>query len=208
MHLANEAEAIEREVRNEERSGRPARVILARRFYPAAVEDVWDALTNAERLPRWFLPVTGDLSVGGRYQFEGNAGGEILDCKRPHWAELTWEFGGEVSWLQLRLSEGEGGTHLELEHTAHVPPEFWTEFGPGAGGVGWDLAFLGLANHLAGGPDVSEADEADLLASEEGRAYAQSSSDAWVAASIASGEDPEAARASGERTFAFYVGSG
>ena len=32
-----------------------------------------------ERIPRWFLPVSGDLRLGGRYQLEGNAGGEVLE---------------------------------------------------------------------------------------------------------------------------------
>lgn len=48
------------------------------RTYDADVDDVWDALTNPERLPRWFSPVTGDFRVGGAYQIEGNAGGQIL----------------------------------------------------------------------------------------------------------------------------------
>lgn len=41
------------------------------RTYDAESEDVWDALTNPERLPCWFYPVSGDLKVGGSFQFEG-----------------------------------------------------------------------------------------------------------------------------------------
>ena len=44
---------------------------------------LWDACTNAERIPRWFLPVSGDLRLGGRYQLEGNAGGTIERCDPP-----------------------------------------------------------------------------------------------------------------------------
>jgi len=47
--------------------------VLVRRAYPAPVEDVWDACTSADRIGRWFLPVTGDLRAGGKYQLEGNA---------------------------------------------------------------------------------------------------------------------------------------
>ncbi len=64
-----------REVGGREHEGRTARVVVATRSYDTTIEDVWDALTNAERIPRWFLPVTGDFRPGGRYQFEGNAGG-------------------------------------------------------------------------------------------------------------------------------------
>lgn len=35
-----------------------ARVITVSQSYDADVEDVWDACTHPERLPRWFLPVT------------------------------------------------------------------------------------------------------------------------------------------------------
>ena len=44
---------------------------------------MWDAVTSAERIPRWFLPISGDLRLGGRYQLEGNAGGEVLECAPP-----------------------------------------------------------------------------------------------------------------------------
>ena len=57
-----------------------------------------DAVTSAERIPRWFLPVSGRLELGGRYQLEGNAGGTIRRCERPSHLGLTWELGGDVSW--------------------------------------------------------------------------------------------------------------
>lgn len=36
--------------------------------YPTTVDDLWQACTQADRLERWFAPVTGDLRLGGRYQ--------------------------------------------------------------------------------------------------------------------------------------------
>src|SRR5690606_22050656 len=55
--------------------GRPARVARLMRSYPTTQDDLWDAITNPERIPRWFMPVSGDLRPGGHYQLEGNAGG-------------------------------------------------------------------------------------------------------------------------------------
>src|ERR1051325_130959 len=81
--------AVIREVRSSDHQGQPARAVVATRVYPTNVDDVWDALTNAERIPRWFLPVTGDLREGGRFQFQGNAGGQILRCARPHELRVT-----------------------------------------------------------------------------------------------------------------------
>ena len=67
-------------------ASRPARASRSslRRTYDAPIDDVWDALTTPERIGRWFLPISGDYRLGGRYQFEGNAGGEILACERPN----------------------------------------------------------------------------------------------------------------------------
>ena len=108
--------AVVREVANREHLGRPARAVIATRSYDTDIDDLWDALTSAERIPRWFLPVSGDLRLGGRYQFEGNAGGEITRCEPPRLLSVTWEFGGGTTWLTVTLSEeGVGVTRLELE---------------------------------------------------------------------------------------------
>ena len=71
MDIAGQAGQVQRAVRADERDGEPTRIVLATQVYPTGIDDVWDAMTNPERLPRWFLPVTGDLTVGWRYQFEG-----------------------------------------------------------------------------------------------------------------------------------------
>ncbi len=43
---------------------------------------------------------------------------------------------------------------IHLEHIAHVEGDLWDRFGPGAVGVGWDLALMGLARYLASGTAV------------------------------------------------------
>jgi hypothetical protein len=43
----------------------------------ARVDDAWDGCPSLDRLPQWFLPVSGELRLGGRYQLEGNAGGTV-----------------------------------------------------------------------------------------------------------------------------------
>ena len=114
--------AVTREVQTREFQGRPARVVVASCAYDTPIDDVWDAITSAERIPRWFLPVSGDLRLGGRYQLQGNAGGKITACEPPRTLDLTWEFGGQTSWVNVRLSElSDGGTRLKLEHITEVP---------------------------------------------------------------------------------------
>ena len=72
-HLA----ATGRTMRLTTRDGGSAYAVAISRSYAAAAEDLWDAVTNGERIPRWLLPVSGDLEVGGRYQLERNAGGTV-----------------------------------------------------------------------------------------------------------------------------------
>ena len=185
-----------------------ARTTTISRTYDAGVEDLWDACTNPERIPRWFLPVSGDLRLGGRYQLEGNAGGTIERCDPPHGFAATWEYGGDVSWIEVRLiSEGEGRTRLELDHVAHVDDARWAEFGPGATGVGWELGLMGLGLHLAGGGAVDPEEVAAWSASDEGREFMTRSSQGWRDASIAAGTDPDAAEAAAARTTAAYTGA-
>jgi uncharacterized protein YndB with AHSA1/START domain len=184
-----------------------ARVVTVSRHYPVAPEDLWDACTNPERLPRWFLPVTGDLRVGGRYQLQGNAGGVVERCDPPRSFAVTWEFGEGVGGVAVTLTPETGGTRFTLEHVGHVDDAFWDEFGPGAVGVGWDGAVLGLGRHLAGGAGPSPDELEAWSAGPGGRAFYTAAADAWCAAHVAAGGDPEHARAAADRTTAFYTGS-
>lgn len=184
---------------------RPARVVTISRAYDTSVEDLWECCTDAERLPRWFLPVSGELRVGGRYQLEGNAGGEVLECDPPRRFLATWEFDGNVSWIEVRFEvEPGGGARFTLEHTAHVA-EHWEQFGPGAVGIGWELGVIGLGLHVATGESVDPAAFQAWTVSPEGLRLMAGSGAAWGEADIAGGEDPEVAHASAARTIAAYT---
>ncbi len=198
-------DATRRSVSSLERDGRPARAVMLSRIFATTADDLWNALTDAERLPLWFLPVHGDLAPGGRYQLEGHAGGTIETCEPPSRLALTWEFGGDVSWVGVDVADdGEGGARLTLTHTS-ILSEHWKTYGPGAAGVGWEMALAGLAMHLAR-PDASKPDGAAWVASPEGRAFISGGSDAWGRAAAAAGTDPAEARAAAGRTTAFYTG--
>jgi uncharacterized protein YndB with AHSA1/START domain len=185
-----------------------ARTLTISRVYDTPPEDLWDACTNPERIPRWFLPISGDLRPGGRFEFEGNASGTIERCEPPHSVDATWEYGGQTSWVELRLTPEAGGrSRFTLEHIAHVADELWDQFGPGAVGVGWDGALLGLALHVAsGGEPVDRAAVEAWQASDEGRRFNSLASERWAEASIAAGTDPEEAQAAAARTTDFYTG--
>ena len=162
-------------------------------------------MTNGQRIARWFLPVSGNLEPGGRYQLEGNAGGVIETCEPPSHLALTWEFGEDVSWAEVRIAgDGAGRACLTLTHLTHLS-DHWERYGPGALGVGWELGLLGLAFHLAQ-PAAPKPDEAAFAASRDGKSFITGSSVRWEHAAVAAGTDPGAARAAARRTAAFYTG--
>ena len=178
IDIANQLNAIHRNVQRQpagDGAGEHVSVLL-RRSYDAPAEDVWDALTDPDRMKRWFLPISGDLRVGGSFQLEGNAGGEVLACEPPRLLRVT--FGAPNSIVELRLTpQGDGDTALELEHT--VPIEL-AQSGAGAlyVGPGWDGALLGLGLFLRG---EAVGDPVAAANSPEARAFSKQSVHAWAA---------------------------
>ncbi|MFI6596969.1 SRPBCC family protein [Nonomuraea sp. NPDC050536] len=183
------------------------RTVTVSQTYNAEVEEVWDACTNVDRIPRWFLPIKGELRLGGHYQLEGNAGGTIEQCDPPRTFSATWEFAGGISWIEVRLTpEGDGRTRFELEHLApKMEDARWLEYGPGAVGIGWDMAIMGLAIHLSGAAPLDPQEAMAMMMSEEGRQFTVRSSELWAEANIAFGTPEADARAAAERCVAFYT---
>lgn len=207
IDVVQQINAVQRQVGSRVLEAGQARTVIISQVYTAPAEDVWDACTSPHRIPRWFLPVSGELRLGGRYQLEGNAGGTIERCDPPESFAATWEFGGETSWIEVRVTaEPDGRTRLQIEHLAPLSAERWAEFGPGAVGVGWDMALVGLAGHLGAAAPVSPAAGAAWAASAEGRQFMTLSGDRWRAASVAAGTDPADAQAAADRTLAAYTG--
>lgn len=176
LDIAAHIKAIHREVgkRPTDSGGEEVSVVL-RRDYDTTTEDLWDAITDPERIKRWFLPLSGDLRPGGTFQLEGNNGGEILACTPPTLLRVT--FGGPTSVLELRLSPEGEGTLLELEHT--VPIEM-AQSGAGAlyVGPGWDGALLALALHVAG---ETPEDPVAAANSPEAQEFSRHSVEEWTA---------------------------
>ena len=200
--------AVVRSVETRVHEGREARVVVATRDYDTTIDDLWDALTSEERIPRWFLPVSGDLRVGGRYQLHGNAGGTITHCEPPRAVAMTWEFGKQVTWVELHLQAvSSGRTNLELKHITQLPDAHWDQFGPGATGVGWDMALAGLGLYIASGVPNDPLAWMAWMTSDNGKEFTRHASADWYRASIASGADEGWARAAADRTTAVYTGA-
>jgi uncharacterized protein YndB with AHSA1/START domain len=208
--LIDELQATGREVGDGSLPAGAAKVVTLTRRYPTDADDVWDAITTPERVARWFLPVSGDLRLGGSYQLEGNAGGRIRACEPPRRLQLTWNMGdpegpddASIVDVVLEPDPDLGGTRLTLTHTAVVPPEMWDTFGPGAVGVGWDLGVLSLASHLEG----RDLNPEELETNPEMRAVMTASSEEWGRAYGEAGADDETVARATAATTEFYVPS-
>ena len=193
-----------------QRDGQPTRVVIASRTFDTEPSDLWQALTDPERIPRWLLPISGDLKLGGRYQLKGHAGGAITRCDPPEALDVTWEVADNTSWVAVRLAPDASGTKLTLEHTMPTDEkseEHWQKYGPGATGVGWELMLAGLGLHLAyDGAMVDQTEAHAWMASDNGKTFMRASAKAWADAYIAAGAPPETAHAMTERIDKFYTG--
>ncbi len=221
IDVKSQLNAVRRTVSGRTLAVGEARVSTISQVYATDIDDLWEVVTTAERIERWFLPVSGELVEGGSYQLTGNAGGTITRCDRPHGFDATWEFGGATSWIEVRLAaesvqpagsvqpvESVQRTRFTLEHISIVSDELWDQFGPGAAGIGWDGALFGLAGHLADPTTALDPAKAmQWLGTDEGKAMLRGSSNAWVAAAVADGTDPELAAERGQRCDAFYTGA-
>lgn len=182
-------------------------VALAQTF-EASPEQLWEALTTAERLARWFGTARGAVVPGGRYELpEMETSGRLVEVEPPRRLLLTWEYGKSSSDLELLIStpeDGEGST-LTLRHT--VPADaHWATFGPGATGCGWDAALFALAHHLEDpGADLMRR-LSSFAGSPEGAEFTRATAEAWYEAHVAGGADRKPARKASVRTAAAYLG--
>lgn len=108
--------------------------LVIKRTVPAAVERVWDAWTNPEKLGRWFAPegfdlgeVRADAKAGGHYRIEmlkpndenHTVTGQYLEVVPHERIQSTWRWEGSdiETLLTVEFAAGEGGTtELTLTH--------------------------------------------------------------------------------------------
>jgi uncharacterized protein YndB with AHSA1/START domain len=92
------------------------------RYYRAAPEEVWAALTEPDSLARWLAaPVDVDLRSGGPFRLQLTEGetmdGRVRAVEPPHLLELHWRRRGEEpSILRFELNPNADGTMLVLDH--------------------------------------------------------------------------------------------
>ncbi|WP_158895621.1 SRPBCC family protein [Amycolatopsis anabasis] len=145
-------DTVTREIGTRNIAGSAGCSVRIRRNFPAPIETVWKACTTREQINLWFLPVTGDLRVGGKYQLESYAEGEILRCEAPDLLSVTMAFQGGPGEAELRLTGGSGDeTVLQFEHAMVFDTAAWSAIAPEIGAA-WEVALKYLDVHLRGEP--------------------------------------------------------
>jgi uncharacterized protein YndB with AHSA1/START domain len=206
VDVERQIEAVERKLGTRIIDAKEARVVTIGQSYDTDQDDLWDAVTNIERIPRWLMPITGELAVGGSYQLEGQAGGTVLTCDPPKNFTATWEFGGGVSWIDVSVNaDGPDRARLVIEHISHID-DHWEQFGPGAVGMGWDSMVLGLAIHLSTGKGIDPSFGEQWIVTDDGRRFLTLSGERWCAANVGFGTDPTTAREMANRCLGAYLG--
>jgi uncharacterized protein YndB with AHSA1/START domain len=126
--------------------------IQARREYPASPADVWAALTDPERLSRWFGETKGELREHGEWTVtfdNGSARGTVRECVPPERFATSWHWDHEpadrpAAEVTVTLTPNGEGTSLALEHTG---VDAASATGQAAG---WYAHLEGLARQLEG----------------------------------------------------------
>jgi uncharacterized protein YndB with AHSA1/START domain len=125
-------------------------VIRLEDVYDTDISDLWSALTEPDRLARWFATVEGDLRVRGeffaRFRSSREAPGRIDVCRAPERLMVTIEPGTADETVMEAVLTAEGNrTRLVIENRGLRPDDL------AAHGAGWQTHLEDLATHLAGG---------------------------------------------------------
>lgn len=92
------------------------------RILATDVDDLWNAVTDRDRLARWMAPYTGDLRLGGEWSVLGNDGsvfsrGKVTECEPPHRFVTTWHAVEESpTMLTVTVDPVPDGARLRLFH--------------------------------------------------------------------------------------------
>lgn len=99
--------------------------VRVERRLAATIDEVWSAITEADRISRWLAPTTlaDETTAPDSVDFAVDFGeggiveGEILECDPPQRLRVSWCLSADVeSEVAVALHSGDDNTILVLEH--------------------------------------------------------------------------------------------
>ncbi|MEV0081692.1 SRPBCC domain-containing protein [Saccharopolyspora sp. NPDC050642] len=112
LDVSQQIDFVRRKVGKAQLNGNAAHATTMSQTFRADVDDVWGAVTDPERIAKWFSPVSGELRFGGEYQVEGNANGTIERCEPPKGFTATWETSEHAKEFTVLSSQRWGDANI------------------------------------------------------------------------------------------------
>lgn len=119
--------------------------------FDADIDEVWAALTDPQRLARWYGDVEGELKAAGQFQSHVFASGWqgtswVTACKPPRRFALVSKGSDDAdeSSVEVTLTADGGTTTIVYEHRG-IPLDLLFAYGAGE-----QIHVEDLGNHLAG----------------------------------------------------------
>jgi uncharacterized protein YndB with AHSA1/START domain len=138
------------------------RTIRLQVFIHKSPKKVFKAISDPERLTRWFVDkATLSPHKGGRYSYSWEDGpahsGKVLEFVRGSRLTLTWQWPGQeeigVTRLKLSVTPKEDGTVLKFNHSGFGTEGPWVDLYDGAI-RGWTYFLMNLKSVLEYGHDL------------------------------------------------------
>ena len=148
------------------RTGDDAEVVFDR-VYDTDAADLWETLTDPERLALWFARVDGDLREGGRFtiHFDDDDVPEcrITSCDAPRAYRWEWSRATHTSLVTVAVEPDGDSARQHLTHTR-------LSSSSAAGyAAGWDV-YLRRLDELVAGREVQDTWSEDWGSAHEGYA--------------------------------------
>lgn len=97
------------------------------RFYPYAIETVWNAIATSEALSAWLMPNDFRLEIGHEFTFntkpqpgfDGVVKCKVIDFEVPNRLSFTWQGGPlkKPTTVTFELKSATNGTVLHFKHS-------------------------------------------------------------------------------------------
>ena len=124
-------------------------VVRMEACYDTDIDDLWSALTDAQRLARWIAEVEGDLRLGGAFRATFTSGwegpGRVDVCDPPRSLLVTMSPGGEEETVIEAVLVADGDQTTLVVEERGLPLEALP-----AHGAGWQAHLEDLAAHCDG----------------------------------------------------------